>query len=107
MKNMKDKNSTNSSFRCANCDRSVSPAEKTARNHCPFCLWSLHVDSEVPGDRNSNCGGKMEPAAIFQKHGKWVVVHRCEICGKEIQNKCARDDNFETLLSISPNSNNQ
>ncbi len=104
---MKDKNSTNSGFRCVNCGRSVSPAAKTARNHCPFCLWSLHVDSEVPGDRKSNCGGKMAPAAIFQKHGEWVVVHCCEECGKEIQNKCAQDDNFEMLLSISPNSNNQ
>ena len=104
---MKDKNSTKSSFHCANCGRFVSLAAKTVRNHCPHCLWSLHVDSEVPGDRNSNCGGKMEPVAIFQKHGKWVVVHRCEKCGKEIQNKCAQDDNFEMFLNISKNPSNQ
>ena len=100
---MKDKNSTNSSFNCANCGKKVSPAQKTARNHCPFCLWSLHVDSETPGDRSSNCGGKMEPVAIFQKHGEWIVIHRCVICEKEIANKCAEDDNFEMLISVSQN----
>ena len=103
MKNMLDKNSTNSGFTCANCGREVSPADKTARNHCPFCLWSLHVDSETPGDRDSKCRGKMEPVAIFQKHGEWIVIHHCEKCEKEIRNKCAEDDNFEVLLGIGKN----
>lgn len=97
---MLDKNSTNSGFICENCHREVSPAKKTARNHCPFCLWSLHVDDEIPGDRASDCRGKMKPVAIFQKRDEWIVIHRCEKCGKEIQNKCANDDNFETLLNL-------
>ena len=101
MKNMLSKNSTNSGFVCENCGRSVGPANKTARNHCPYCLWSLHVDTEVPGDRASDCRGKMEPVALFQNRDGWIVIHRCEKCGKEMRNKCAEDDNFEVLLNLS------
>ena len=100
MKNMRDKNSTNSGFDCKKCGKKVLPASKTARNHCNHCLWSVHVDSEAPGDRGSDCEGLMRPAALFQKHGKWIVIHCCEKCGKEIQNKCAEDDNFETMLNV-------
>ncbi|MFH0776138.1 MAG: RNHCP domain-containing protein [Patescibacteria group bacterium] len=97
---MRDKNSTNSGFVCLHCGRTVQPAPKTARNHCPYCLWSLHIDAETPGDRASKCLGQMEPVALFQKRDGWVVIHRCEKCGKEIQNKCAEDDSFETLLDL-------
>jgi hypothetical protein len=103
MKNMRDKNSTNSGFRCMHCGAEVSLAQKTARNHCNHCLWSLHVDEEIPGDRLSECGGKMQPAAIFQKRDDWVVIHRCEKCEKEISNKCCPDDNFEVMLNITKN----
>lgn len=97
---MLDKNLTNSGFICVNCERVVSSATKTARNHCPFCLWSLHVDAKIPGDRDSDCRGKMKPVALFQKRDNWIVIHRCENCDKEIQNKCAEDDNFEALLNL-------
>ena len=100
---MRDKNSTNTGFTCVHCGQEVSPADKTARNHCPYCLWSLHVDERVPGDRQSDCRGEMEPAAIFQKQDEWIVIHRCEQCGKEMQNKCASDDNFEVMLGIAKN----
>lgn len=103
-RNMLPKNETNSGFICAHCGEKVSPAAATARNHCPHCLWSLHVDENTPGDRASNCRGVMEPAAIFQKHGEWVVIHRCLECGKEQPNRCAEDDNFETLIDLTQNS---
>ena len=38
------------------------------RNHCPNCLSSLHVDEE-PGDRASDCGGIMEPVAVWVRKG--------------------------------------
>lgn len=98
---MIDKNATNHGFTCRHCGAEVAPANKTARNHCPACLWSLHVDAEVPGDRASRCGGLMRPAAIYQKHGRWVVIHSCEKCGKEQPNTLADDDNFETVISLS------
>ena len=100
MKNMVSKNETNEGFTCKKCGKKVIFAEKTARNHCPHCLWSLHVDDEVPGDRASNCNSLMEPVAIYQKHGEWVVIHRCLKCDKEQPNKCAVDDNFETIIDI-------
>lgn len=102
---MRDKNSTNSGFTCRHCGEEVPPAPITARNHCPRCLWSLHVDLETPGDRLSDCGGAMEPAALYQKHGEWVVVHRCTECGKEIPNHCSQDDTLEVMIDLTRNEN--
>ena len=50
----------NETFTCKNCGRLVVPegAGSNHRNHCPNCLYSLHVDIE-PGDRESDCGGHM------------------------------------------------
>ena len=49
-----------SGFVCAHCGKTVEPLGFTSRNHCPFCLWSLHVDIN-PGDRANECRGQMEP----------------------------------------------
>jgi len=97
---MFSKNETNDGFQCSRCGGLVAPAVATARNHCPFCLWSLHVDGEVPGDRASDCGGQMEPVMCFQEHNKWIVVHRCVACGKKQPNRIAVDDNFEMLIDF-------
>ena len=34
------------SFSCANCGKKIHPegAGSNHRNHCPYCLYSLHVD---------------------------------------------------------------
>ena len=50
------------SFTCKVCGRPVvsAGAGTDHRNHCPNCLSSLHVDIE-PGDRESDCGGIMDP----------------------------------------------
>ena len=40
------------------------PAGTQHRNHCPNCLTSLHLDNE-PGDRAADCGGQMEPVAVW------------------------------------------
>lgn len=61
------------SFTCRVCGRLVTPqsAGTDHRNHCPNCLSSLHVDIE-PGDRASDCGGIMEPAAVWvRRGGEW------------------------------------
>ena len=63
------------------------------RNHCPNCLSSLHVDIE-PGDRESDCGGIMDPIAVWtRKNGEWAIIHRCRRCGKLSSNRIAADDN--------------
>lgn len=85
------------SFICANCKKQVSlnaPGTKN-RNHCPFCLWSLHVD-DVSGDRNSKCGGLMMPVGKFYKDdGEEMLFHKCQKCGYERWNRVAGDDSFE------------
>ena len=51
------------------------------RNHCPSCLWSRHLDDEVPGDRAADCAGSMEPIAVTVRgDGEWALVHRCGGC---------------------------
>ncbi len=88
--------------RCKVCVWEVIPegAGTGHRNHCPNCLTSLHVDNR-PGDRASDCGGHMEPVAIWvKKNGEWAIIHRCKQCGKLNANRIAADDNPIKLMSI-------
>lgn len=96
----------NDSFVCEYCGQTVLPLQNgTARNHCPACLFSKHVDN-VPGDRSCGCEGLMEPAAIDQQAKKgFQVVHRCLNCGVKKKNKLALDDprqpdDFNTVLEL-------
>ena len=84
-------------FVCKVCGRTVIPenAGSDHRNHCPNCLSSLHVDID-PGDRASDCGGIMEPVAVWVRKG----IHRCKRCGVLHSNRVAADDNFMKLMSI-------
>jgi len=91
-----------SGFECAHCHR---PIARTApgtshRNHCPWCLWSVHTDNR-PGDRASSCRGLMEPIAVsVRRGGEWVLIHRCQQCGHLRANRIAGDDNEFALLSL-------
>ena len=90
------------SFTCRHCGRLVTPGEAGSahRNHCPYCLHSLHLDIE-PGDREADCGGQMEPVAVWvRKHGEWAIVHRCKRCGTFSSNRVAADDSPVMLMSI-------
>lgn len=92
----------NESFTCKECGRLVVPegAGSDHRNHCPNCLWSLHVDIE-PGDRASDCGGHMEPIAVWvKKGGEWAIIHRCKVCGALSSNRIAADDNPMKLMAL-------
>lgn len=96
------KHPCNEIFTCKNCGRLVIPkgAGSEHRNHCPNCLYSLHVDIE-PGDRESDCGGHMEPVAVWiRKNGEWAIIHRCKMCGSFSSNRVAADDNPMKLMSI-------
>lgn len=92
----------NDSFICKVCGRRVfsDGAGSDYRNHCPNCLCSLHLD-EQPGDRASDCGGVMEPIAVWvRKGGEWAIVHRCKRCGALRSNRIAADDNPLKLMSV-------
>lgn len=89
-------------FACAHCGRVVAPAESGTehRNHCPFCLWSLHVDLR-PGDRRSGCRGEMEPIGIWIRgNGEWALIHRCTRCGFLRANRIAGDDHELKLFGL-------
>lgn len=91
-------------FVCKKCGKMVpthAPGTRN-RNHCPWCLWSLHVAvSRTQDDRSSSCGALMEPIAISaQKDGEWSVVLRCESCGVIKTNRIAGDDDMLVLLCL-------
>lgn len=91
-------------FNCANCSRRVAmiAAGTRNRNHCPFCLFSLHVaEGRKQDDRRSTCRGLMEPIAISaQKDGEWSLVHRCVACGDIKTNRISGDDDTVLLLCL-------
>lgn len=92
----------NDSFTCRHCGRLVvsAGAGSDHRNHCPNCLYSMHVDNE-PGDREADCGGIMEPISTWiRKNGECAIIHRCKICGALSSNRIAADDNPMKLMSI-------
>ena len=80
-----------SGFICINCKREVHPLGYTSRNHCPFCLCSVHVDVN-PGDRANGCGGILRPlrADPDPKRG-YVITHKCDKCGQVVRNRAAHE----------------
>lgn len=89
-------------FVCKVCRRTVAAAGAGSahRNHCPYCLTSKHLDVE-PGDRAADCGGAMEPIAVWvRRGGEWALIHRCRVCGALSSNRVAADDNPVKLLSL-------
>ena len=92
----------NEPFVCQNCGHKNPKSDKSCRNHCRKCLFSLHVDKNSPGDRLSDCHELMEPISISQNSKKgWMIHHKCLKCGKEIPNKAAPDDDFEKIIELS------
>ncbi len=96
----------NVGFTCANCGFDVPPIQGGGcRNHCPVCLVSKHVD-EVPGDRQCQCQGLMDPIDIEYSSKKgYVIIHKCRVCGSIKKNKAALDlkegnDSLEAILDI-------
>ena len=80
------------------------------RNHCPYCLWSRHVDHARAGDRLSACKAIMQPIGLTFKRsqnkygkdrtGELMLIHRCNECGKLSINRIAADDLVEKLMEI-------
>lgn len=89
-------------FICEVCGEEVKPLGYTARNHCPFCLSSKHVDVN-PGDRLEECHGVLKPIAIEKFKDTFKIIYKCEKCGKIRKNVMAKDDNFEKILEIMAN----
>lgn len=68
------------------------------RNHCPYCLYSLHLDQQ-PGDRESSCRGLMAPVGLDYSIKKgYQIIHKCIKCGKVGKNKAAINTEQEDQL---------
>lgn len=87
-------------FICKNCGRKVEKLGYTSRDHCNFCLYSLHVDI-MPGDRLNKCRGILKPVNVIEtaKKGK-VIIYKCQKCGLEVRNIVANDDNEDEIYNI-------
>lgn len=87
-----DRRQQNAGFVCEHCGAHVEPLTNGSyRNHCPFCLYSKHVD-EAPGDRQSACRGLMRPTGLVYRRNKgYQLVHQCLKCGVVRVNKVAVD----------------
>jgi len=78
-------------FRCAACGVDVPAHGRSARDHCPACLCSLHVDV-VPGDRASGCGGILDAVDVELRGTRGaVLIYRCRACGAEKRNQALLD----------------
>lgn len=84
-------------FVCVNCNKKVIGDGYT--NHCPHCLYSVHVDDE-PGDRQSVCNGVMKPINLVIKNKEEKIVHVCQKCGIQKLNRLHESDNKEIMYEI-------
>lgn len=97
MKNftMRDEN-----FKCENCGKQVSKLKYTARDHCPYCLFSKHVDI-MPGDRQNNCHGLLRPIGIEKFKDSYKIIYKCLKCNSLHKNIVAKDDNMDLIIELS------
>ena len=87
-------------FICENCGKKVSKLGYTSRDHCPYCLYSKHVDI-MPGDREEDCKGLLKPIRVELDSKKgYMIIYKCEKCGTLRKNKAAEDDNKDLLIQL-------
>ena len=87
------------SFLCDYCGKKVKKLGYTARDHCPYCLCSKHVDIN-PGDRSETCHGKLTPKELEKHKNTYKIIYECAKCHKIVKNIMANDDDFDNLLKI-------
>lgn len=104
----------NENFQCSHCQSFVSTNPMIAgvqnRNHCPYCLWSRHVDLSEAGDRLAVCKGMMKPIGLTLKrtrkkygmaqYGELMLIHQCEDCGRLSVNRIAADDDASLIFDV-------
>jgi hypothetical protein len=104
----------NSDFTCTHCGNFVPAGIPAAgvnnRNHCPYCLWSRHLDLFQAGDRMAACKSPMQPVGLTLKRsrkkyvsatgGELMLVHQCCECEKISINRIAADDVPEVITEV-------
>lgn len=89
-------------FICEKCSKNVSSLGYTSRDHCPYCLYSKHVDIN-PGDRKNKCKGMLKPIGIEKFKDTYKIIYKCEKCNEVHKNIIANDDNVDKIIEISTN----
>jgi DNA-directed RNA polymerase subunit RPC12/RpoP len=89
-------------FICDVCGKEVLPLNVSARDHCPYCLCSKHVDIN-PGDRLNPCKGVLRPVGIDKYKETFKIVYKCDKCGQMHRNIMAIDDDFDMILEVAKN----
>ena len=97
---MKRFNMIDEKFICENCKKEVSPLGYTARDHCPYCLYSKHVDI-LPGDRSNTCHGLLIPIGIEKYKDTFKIIYKCDTCKQTHRNIMANDDNMDKIIELS------
>jgi len=101
-------------FKCGYCGNFVSAAHVLSgvnnRNHCPYCLWSRHLDLFAAGDRLSACKGQMKPIGLTMKRsrnkyqiksrGELMLIHECVDCRSLSINRIAADDDSDSVMDV-------
>ena len=87
-------------FICESCGRQVKKLNYSARDHCPYCLYSKHVDIN-PGDRANTCGGLLKPVDIEKFKDSYKIIYHCEKCGQSHKNIIASDDDIDVVIQLS------
>lgn len=96
-----DEQSKTIAFICKNCGFEVKENDNfKGRNHCPKCLFSLHLDI-FPNDNANSCHGLMQPVGTLENEDKeLLILHKCLQCGKTSRAKAAFDDSYDKILEI-------
>jgi hypothetical protein len=103
-----------SGFYCLHCGHLVTtnPLHSGVqnRNHCPYCLFSQHLDLAWAGDRLSACKAEMQPVGLTVKltrkkykktgFGELMVIHTCTACSKASINRVAADDDADIVFQV-------
>lgn len=87
-------------FICENCGEEIQKLNYTARDHCPYCLYSKHVDI-FPGDRANTCMGLMKPVGIEKYKNTYKIIYKCSKCKQIHKNIMATDDNYDLIVKLS------
>ena len=97
---MKRFNMMDEGFVCKHCKKKVEPLNYTARDHCPYCLYSKHVDIN-PGDHRNPCQGLLKPIGIEKFKDTYKIIYQCKKCQKYHKNIIAKDDDMNQIIEIS------
>jgi predicted RNA-binding Zn-ribbon protein involved in translation (DUF1610 family) len=111
---MRNPRDTFSDFTCNHCGAFVTSMHMLSgvnnRNHCPYCLWSRHLDLYSAGDRLSACKAGMQPVGLTMKKGRnkyapsprgeLMLVHECINCGSVSINRIAGDDDPDIMMEV-------